>query len=60
MFTSTEPAGKSTLEQIRRAYILQVLQESGGVVSTAAARLGLPRTTLNAIMRKLKISREAH
>ncbi len=30
----------------------------GGVVSTAATRLGLPRTTLNAMMRKLGISRK--
>jgi formate hydrogenlyase transcriptional activator len=29
-----------------------------GVVSAAATRLGLPRTTLNAMMRKLEISRK--
>ena len=32
-------------------------RESGGVVTTAATRLGLHRTTLNAIMRKLGITR---
>ena len=35
-----------------------VLRESGGVVTTAATRLGLHRTTLNAMMRKLGISRK--
>jgi transcriptional regulator with GAF, ATPase, and Fis domain len=37
---------------------VRVLRETGGVVSTAATRLGLPRTTLNAMMRKLGISRK--
>jgi transcriptional regulator with GAF, ATPase, and Fis domain len=54
-----EAAGSSaTLEQVEREHIVRVLRESGGVVSTAAARLGLARTTLNAIMRKLDISRK--
>jgi transcriptional regulator with GAF, ATPase, and Fis domain len=35
-----------------------VLRESEGVVTTAATRLGLHRTTLNAMMRKLGISRQ--
>jgi PAS domain S-box-containing protein len=47
-----------TLAEIERAYILRVLRETNGVVSAAAARLGLPRTTLNATMRKLGISRD--
>ncbi len=47
-----------TLEQVEREYILRVLRESGGVVTTAATSLGLHRTTLNAMMRKLGISRE--
>jgi formate hydrogenlyase transcriptional activator len=47
-----------TLEQVERAYILRVLRESGGVVTTAATSLGLHRTTLNAMMRKLGISRD--
>jgi formate hydrogenlyase transcriptional activator len=47
----------STLEQVEREHILRVLRETGGVVSTAATRLGMPRTTLNAMMRKLGISR---
>ncbi|HEX6880756.1 MAG TPA: sigma 54-interacting transcriptional regulator, partial [Terriglobales bacterium] len=52
-----ESAGDSTLEQIEREHIMRVLRETGGVVSKAAIRLGMPRTTLNAMMRKLGISR---
>jgi formate hydrogenlyase transcriptional activator len=54
------PKGVSagTLEQVQRDHILRVLRESGGVVTIAAARLGLHRTTLNAMMRKLGISRK--
>jgi formate hydrogenlyase transcriptional activator len=47
----------STLEEVERDYILRVFRETGGVVSTAATRLGMPRTTLNAMMKKLGISR---
>jgi formate hydrogenlyase transcriptional activator len=47
-----------TLEEVEREYILRVLRETGGVVSETANRLGLPRTTLNAMMRKLGISRK--
>ncbi|MGD0299188.1 MAG: sigma 54-interacting transcriptional regulator [Bryobacteraceae bacterium] len=52
-----EPAGSRTLEQVEREHIIRVLRETGGVVSEAATRLGMPRTTLNAMMRKLGISR---
>jgi PAS domain S-box-containing protein len=48
----------ATLEQVEREHIMRVLRESGNVVSTAATRLGLHRTTLNAMMRKLGISRK--
>jgi PAS domain S-box-containing protein len=48
----------STLEQVEREHILRVLRETGGVISAAAPRLGMPRTTLNAMMRKLGISRK--
>jgi formate hydrogenlyase transcriptional activator len=51
-------ASNTTLEYVEREHILRVLRETGGVVSAAAARLGLPRTTLNAMMRKLGISRK--
>jgi PAS domain S-box-containing protein len=47
----------STLEEVERDYILRVFRETGGVVSTTATRLGVPRTTLNAMMKKLGISR---
>jgi DNA-binding NtrC family response regulator len=49
--------GHSTLEEMEREYILRVFRETGGVISDAAARLGMPRTTLNAMMKKLHISR---
>ncbi len=47
-----------TLEQMEREHIIRVLRETNGVISKAATRLGTPRTTLNALMRKLKISRK--
>jgi PAS domain S-box-containing protein len=50
-------ASGSTLEEVEREHILRVFRESGGVVSAAANRLGMPRTTLNAMMKKLGISR---
>jgi PAS domain S-box-containing protein len=56
---AVEPENDNTLEQVDREHILRVLRETGGVVSRAAARLGLPRTTLNAMMRRLNISRKA-
>jgi PAS domain S-box-containing protein len=51
-------AVNDTLDQMEREHILRVLRESEGVVTTAATRLGLHRTTLNAMMRKLGISRK--
>ncbi|PYT10619.1 MAG: hypothetical protein DMG59_28405 [Acidobacteria bacterium] len=47
-----------SLAVIEREYIIRVLRETGGVISAAATRLGVPRTTLNAVMRKLGISRQ--
>jgi transcriptional regulator with GAF, ATPase, and Fis domain len=47
-----------TLEQMEREYILRVLKESDGVISAAATRVGMPRTTLNALMQRLGISRQ--
>ena len=47
----------STLEDVERNYILRVFRESNGVISAAADRLGVPRTTLNAMLKKLQISR---
>ena len=49
--------GGSTMEEVERDHILRVLRETRGVISTAATRLGMPRTTLNAMMKKLGISR---
>jgi formate hydrogenlyase transcriptional activator len=56
--TAAGVASRGTLEEVEREYILRVFRETGGVVSETANRLGLPRTTLNAMMRKLGISRK--
>jgi formate hydrogenlyase transcriptional activator len=56
----TDPAeatDRFTLEEVERNYILHIFRETGGVISEAATRLGVPRTTLNAMMKKLGISR---
>jgi formate hydrogenlyase transcriptional activator len=53
-----ESSRDSTLEEVERVHILRVFREAGGVVSAAANRLGMPRTTLNAMMKKLGISRD--
>ena len=54
---AVEIAG-GTLAEMEREYIIRVLRNTGGVISAAAVRLGVPRTTLNAMMRKLGITRE--
>jgi formate hydrogenlyase transcriptional activator len=51
-------SGNDTLEEVERVHLVRMLRETGGVVSKAADRLGIPRTTLNAMMRKLGISRK--
>lgn len=53
-----DAAADSTLEQVQRQHIVRILRESDGVVTAAARRLGLHRTTLNAMMRKLGITRK--
>jgi transcriptional regulator with GAF, ATPase, and Fis domain len=50
-------AEDGTLAEMEREYIVRILRKTHGVISLAAARLGMPRTTLNAMMRKLGISR---
>jgi PAS domain S-box-containing protein len=50
-------ASTATLAEVEREYVLRVFRETEGVISAAAARLGVPRTTLNALMKKLGISR---
>jgi formate hydrogenlyase transcriptional activator len=52
--------GGSTLNEMERDYILEVLAETGGTIggaSGAARRLGVPRTTLISKMKRLGISR---
>jgi formate hydrogenlyase transcriptional activator len=55
---SSAPPVPDTMQAIERAHILRTLRECRGVVTSAAARLGLPRTTLNARILKLRISRQ--
>jgi len=45
-----------TLKDAERAHINRILREANGVIGTAAARLGLPRSTLFYKMRRLGIS----
>ena len=55
-----EQNGNSTLEAVEREHILRVLRETNWVIGGAggaAARLGVPRTTLNNKMQKLGINR---
>jgi formate hydrogenlyase transcriptional activator len=47
----------ASLEDVERDHIVRILRETGGVISAAANRLGIARTTLNAMMKKLGISR---
>ena len=47
-----------TLEEMEREHVLRAVRDAKGVVSTAARRLGIPRTTLNALMLKLGLSRK--
>ena len=58
LLTEAEQATDLTLAGMEREHILRVLRQTNGVVRTAAKRLGVPRTTLNAMMRKLGISRQ--
>ncbi len=57
---AVEQNGASALEAVEREHILRVLRDTNWVIGGAggaAARLGLPRTTLNNKMHKLGISR---
>jgi len=56
--TSEVTAG-ATLEDVEREHILKTLRSTNGVVSAAAVRLGLQRTTLNALMGRLGINRRS-
>jgi transcriptional regulator of acetoin/glycerol metabolism len=47
--------GDATLAHMEREHIARVVKEAGGSISVAADRLGLPRTTLNVMMKNLGI-----
>jgi transcriptional regulator with GAF, ATPase, and Fis domain len=56
---ATELSAPVTLKEAERSHILQTLQQTEGVVggqNGAAVRLGLPRTTLIAKMKRLGIN----
>jgi formate hydrogenlyase transcriptional activator len=58
--SSDLPTSARTLEEVEREHILQVLQETNGVIGGpqgAAARLGLRRTTLLYRLEKFGIPR---
>ena len=46
------------LAEMEREYVVHVPAESDGVISAAANRLGVPRTTLNTMLRKLGVARK--
>jgi formate hydrogenlyase transcriptional activator len=54
---AAEHAGSSKMEDVERDHILRIFRETGGVISATAIRLGMPRTTLNAMMKRLGITR---
>jgi PAS domain S-box-containing protein len=54
---SPKLATGSALDDVEREHILRILRESEGVISVAARRLRVPRTTLNSLMRKFGILR---
>jgi transcriptional regulator with GAF, ATPase, and Fis domain len=56
---ATKASAPVTLDQAESSHILQTLRQTGGVVGGpdgAAARLGLKRTTLISMMRRLGIN----
>ena len=57
LFTGLDSRLDFSLDEVERDQILRVLRETGGVISATAKVLDLPRTTLNAKMKKLGISR---
>jgi formate hydrogenlyase transcriptional activator len=61
MVANQSPTADRTLAQMERNYISEVLDQAGWVVAGckgAAARLGLPRTTLMSRISKLGIHRQ--
>jgi transcriptional regulator of acetoin/glycerol metabolism len=50
------PPEPVTMKDVQRAHIMRMLHEAKGVIGAAAARLGVPRSTLFYQMRRLGIS----
>jgi formate hydrogenlyase transcriptional activator len=60
---SLQPPVDHTLENAEREHIIRILRETSGLISGpagAAHKLGLKRTTLQSMMLRLKISRDAY
>ncbi len=59
LYKEAPPAGHTEkLYELQRQHILAILRKSNGVVTKAAEKLGLCRTTLNALMIRLNIQRK--
>jgi PAS domain S-box-containing protein len=56
---ATTAFGDATLAHMEREHIARVVKEAGGSIRVAADRLGLPRTTLNVMMKNLGISQRS-
>ena len=52
-----EARGSSTPKHVERSHLLRIFRAINGSLSLAAIRLGIARTTLNATLKKLGISR---
>lgn len=50
-----EPASSGTLREAEHVHVARVMEETGGNISSAAAKLGLKRTTLQSKLRRLGI-----
>jgi transcriptional regulator of acetoin/glycerol metabolism len=51
-----DTGGNSRLDSVERDHILRIYRQTGGVTSAAAHRLGVPRATLTAMMKRFGIS----
>jgi len=47
------------MDEVEREHILRTLRDTKGVVSAAAVRLRMPRTTLNGLIKKHGITRKS-
>jgi formate hydrogenlyase transcriptional activator len=55
LIATHEPASNGTLREAEHVHVARVMEETGGNISLAAAKLGLKRTTLQSKLRRLGI-----